>query len=880
MRPLDTLIRRFAFLRRRTESDAGVDAELEFHLERQTELFVSQGMSPAQARREARLLFGGVEGIKEESRAARGIPWLEDIWRDTLLGLRQLRLTPAFTVTAVLTLALGIGVNSAIYSVVDAVLLKPLPYADPDRLVALWETEGRQNSRSSVCPANLADYKKRSTLFDSITGYEYALVNLTGGGPPERITGHRVDTDFFRVMAVQPAIGRAFTAGEQQLGRDRVVILGHELWHRRYGADPNILGRKIRVEGQPYEVVGVMPAGFEPPLNLAAKQRIGLYAPLSFPAEMLVNRGEHLLHSAARLKPGVRLESAQAEMDGISRQLAREFPKFNGQLTVRLSALNTDITRRYRNVLWILLAATAAILLIACVNVSSLLLVRGIARRREIAIRLSLGAAPSRVVRELLTQSFLLGVGGLLLGLALGAAAIRAIVVSAPQGIPRLAQVAIDPRVLAVSALFTLAAVLFFGLAPALQILRARSTEAMQSGPRVSDGRFAVRWKSAFVVLEVALCLMLLIGSVLLIGSFRRVIGRDLGFRTSGILAMTIGLPEERYPTQEARARFFTQLMESVRALPAIQQVACANRFPMRGGWGSGFVFAGETEERMKAAPFQAVSPSYFGLLSIPLLRGRLLSDTDQQNSEPVAVVNLEFSRKYLNGDDPIGRQVQRGSNAPLLRIVGVVANVRRDGKDAELEPQVYLPVAQSGSYPVRISDFAIRATTDAMLLLPAVRAEVWKLDKDLPIAAVRRMDEVLDESLAIRRFALQMTAAFALLALLLALVGIYGVISFAVNLQKRELAVRSALGARRGTLLGMVLRRAALLIAVGVALGLAGAASLSRMLETLLFEVKPVEPLLYAAAATSLAVAAIGAGLLPAARAANVDPASVLRYE
>lgn len=810
-------------------------------------------------------------------------------------AVRLLLKSPAFALVAILTLALGVGVNSAIFSVVDAVMLQPLPYPEPDRLVSLWEENigkgpnnsntsgqslaiGTPRSRMTVAAANLMDYRTQKNSFESLAGFAVTGMNITESGPPDRASGEQVTANYFSTLGVYPAQGRAFLPDEDRPGANHVVIVSDGLWHSRYGGDPHFLGSQITLDNEKYTVVGIMPPGFRSPSQFNVTLPLVFYIPAAYPADLLSHHADHGINVIGRLKPGVTLAAARSELDAISQSLAQRYPNDCDNVKTGSDPLALDVSRGVRTSLFILLGAVGLILLIACANLANLLLVRAIGRQREIAIRFALGASRQRVIGELLAQSTVLAILGCGAGLIFGYWTQRLLTGFGPH-MPRLEGASLNGRVL----LFTLALSaitgLICGIFPAWQASKSKPVEAMRASERHLAGSSVMRWRSAFMISEVAVSMILLVGAGLLLKSFMTVNNVQLGIATERVIHMRIALPEMSYPTPERRAAFYEELERRTASLPGVQAVAFANNFPLRGGWSSNF----RTENHPDASPdadYQAVSTGYFQTLGIALERGRLLTPADRPNTELVAVVNAELVRQFFPNEDPIGRRFRRHDQAPWATIVGVVSDVRRSGKTGQINPQVYFPAAQTASYPVRLAEFAFRSAGDPKQLVAAVQQQVWGIDKDLPITNVRTYDEIISQSVSERRFQTLLLGLFAALALILAMVGIYGVISYSVSQRTPEIGIRMALGATRSGILRMVIGRAMLLVAVGIAVGTAGAYSLSQYLKSLLFEVKPGDPWTYASIAILLSVVAMAASLIPARRATRVDPMIALRYE
>ena len=805
-------------------------------------------------------------------------------------ALRLLGKSPAFTLIAVVTLALGIGVNSGIFAIVDAVMLRPLPYPEPDRLVSIWETltgdpPNQWNTHNSgdnprvrmpVSIANLADYSA-NRYFSAIGAYEQAAMNLTGDGPPERIAGECVSSDYFSVIGVAPAQGRAFLPDEQRPGNDHVVILTYELWQRRLGLDPNWSSTSLTLDGEPYRVVGIMPQGFQSPGQFATTNRLSFFVPASNPPALAADRGTHQMSAIARLKPGATAAQAQAELDAISSRLEKQSPGTNRHIETAMAPLSDDVVRNARTSLLVMLAAVGLVLLIACANLANLLLARAVGRQQEITIRFALGASRARIIGELLTQSLVLAALGSVAGLALGIGTRTLLVKLAPAGIPRLASAGLDSRVLLFTLILSLATGIVFGLFPALQVSKARPAQSLKSSERGAAGARIMRWRSALMAAEIAISMILLVGAGLLVRSFLTLSGVQLGFETEHVLAMNINLPPARYASNDQRFAFFNDLSSRVGNLPGVTTAAFANHMPMRGGWDSSIYLDNGAQVN---SDFQTVSPGFFETLQIPLQRGRLLTPADRDGGQPVAVVSMQFVRSLLNNQDAVGRRFRSNSRTPWVTIVGVVGDIRRGGKDAEIAPQAYLPAAQGNLWPVRLTDFAFRAAGDPKTLIAAVQQQVWAIDKDQPVTNVRTLDETISRAAAQRRFQTLLLLLFAGLALALALVGVYGVISYSVSQRTGEIGLRIALGAGRGDILKLVIARAMFIVGAGIFAGAAGAYALSRYLETLLFEIRPGDPLTYGSLALLLSIVAFTACYIPARRATKVDPMVALRYE
>jgi putative ABC transport system permease protein len=795
---------------------------------------------------------------------------------------RLLARTPGFTIVAVATLGLGIGVNSAIFSVIDAVLLRPLPYPHPERLVAFYEHEGNdQDGRGGISPANMADYNQNH-VFTGISHVGTPGMNLTGAGTPERIFGIQAGSNFLDILGVPPAMGRNFLPEEDRYGARHVVIVSHELWQQRLGGDRAVIGRAITLDGEAYQVIGVLPAGFQSPEEFTEHQPMLFVVPDCWPPN--IDRGDHYDHAIARLKPGVSLAQAQSEMLTISARLAKAYPNTNAKLAVGVAPLGADMVRRVRTAMLVLLGAVGLVLLIACANVANLLLARSAGRSREVAIRLAMGAGRWRIVRELLVESAMLAVLGCALGLILGAWTRDLLVSIAPKDIPRLDTAGLSLRVLGFTALLASFTVFLFGMIPAWQVSGVRPNLALKSAERSTGSGAVLRWRSALMAAEVALALVLLLGGGLLWKSLVRVTGVDLGFQPDRVLMARVNLPDLRYPDGARRFAFFQELEQRVGRLPGVQSAGFTFCGPMRGGWGSVYETpegpGSEPDYRLRSADFEPVSTRYFETLGIPILKGRAFMPADKEGAPPVAIINQVLARKLFPNGDAAGHRIRREGARAWETIVGVVGEVHLESQAERVHPQVFFPAAQTGLYRVPVADFAIRTSGAPRSIAREVQRQVWAIDKDQPVTRVETLEEVVSASVAQRRFQALLLLLFAGVALVLSVVGVYGVVSYAVVQRTQEIGLRLALGAQRENILRLTIARALRPILAGLAVGLAGALAASRLLTSLLFEVKPSDPATFAAVAALLGVVALGACLIPARRATRVDPMVALRYE
>lgn len=856
-----------------------LDDELALHRDLLAEHFERQGMDGEEARRRATITLGGIEQGKEQVRDVRGFAALESFRRDVSHAIRLLAKSPAFSLVTIVTLALGIGVNVAIFSIVDAVVLRPLPYSHAARLMSIWETNDA--GRMVVAPGNLADYRGARS-FDGIAGLAARARNLTGMGEPETVQIEEVTDNYFSVLGVDAALGRTFNDRDGEPADAQVVVLSDAFWRRRFGADPAVLGRPVLLDGVPHEVIGVLPAGFRGLYDLMSAERRSAWVPAVYPPDVINNRGDHEIRLVARLAGHATVESARGELTAISERLAQEYPATNGRVRAAMQPLADDVVRNVRASLMVLLLTVAIILTIACVNVANLFLARGVGRRREIALRFALGATRARVVTTLVAESLVLATAAGLAGVVIASWMTTLLIAVAPQDIPRLEAVVMDARVLSYTAMVALATGVLFGAIPAWQAGHARPLDALAGSGRVVAGRAVMRWRNALMVAQIALSAVLLVGAGLMVKSLMRLNGVPLGFDPSHVIAMRVTLPESRYPSGDARLQFFEQVEARLAAIPGVVAVAYSNNLPLRGGWSSGFGIDGEPlpPDGYLQADFQAVNASYFRALGITLLKGRSFAASDHRQAPAVAVVSRMFEARFLRGESAIGRVFRRGPTAPPITIVGVVDDVRRDGRTSDLNPQVFLHAAQTSIYPVRLADLALRSERAPEYLMPSVRAAVSVVDPEQALTNVRTLDDILVAGSASRRFQALLFSLFAVLALVLASVGTYGVVSYVVSQRVPEIGVRLALGASAWGIYRWLLGRTAVVVLAGAVAGLVAARLLGRYVSSLLFEVSVGDPQSYAMAAAVLLTVASTASVLAGRRAVQIDPTMALRYE
>ena len=798
------------------------------------------------------------------------------LWRDVRFGTRMLLRRPGFSAAVVLMLALGIGVNAAIFSVFKAVLLQPLPYPDAERLVQVWEIDPDLGGRNTISPVNWADWRERCESFDDIAVYEYDPLTLTGQGEPRRLVGAMVSHGFFDILGVQPLLGRTFLPEEDRPGGDRVVVLSHPLWQRSFGGDPDWVGKSITLEGHTFAIVGVMPAGFAFP-NTATQ----LWAPLA--VEIVPDRrGNHYLYGVAKLAEGSDVDRAQAEIDAVALQLAADFPDTNANSGVELVPLHEETVGQARSALWILLAAVTLVLLIACANVANLLLARGRVRQREIAVRSALGAGRTCLVRQLLTESVLMALIAGALGALLAAWGVDLFLWLSGGGVPRRHEIGVDPGVFAFAFAISVGTGLLCGMAPALQATAQNVGEALKETSRGSSGgRRRRRAHGALVVVEVALALLLLVGGGLLARSFVRLQSVDPGFVADGLLTFQISLPVVKYPESHQQAEFFRRAIERVALVQGVLHAGATRGLPYAGSRSqSSFTIEGRPptpDGPPRHADYRLASPGFFRAMNIPLLSGRLLEEGDDAGSAMVAVINETMAERFWPGEDPIGRQISPGNPPTTREIVGIVGDVKQQGLHSPPAHAIYVPYAQRPHYKMSL---VARTRVEPYSLIPAIRRAVREIDPDQPIYGIATMQARLDGSIAPQRFSMSLLMVFAASALLLALVGVYGVLSYAVNERTHEIGIRMALGASRGDVLRLIVGRGLVLCGTGVAIGLLGALGLTRILAGMLFGVTPTDPVVLAGTSLLLVAAGLLASLLPALRAARVEPQRALRCE
>jgi predicted permease len=867
---------RLRSLFRRGQVEAELNEELRYHLERQIEVNTAAGMSVEEARYAALRAMHGLDQRKEECRDMRRVRLIEDLWQDFRFSLRCLLKRPGFTAIVLLALALGIGANTAIFSLVNAVILQPLPYRDPDRLISVYGTRNR-STQGSVGPTDFLDYRSQNKTFEQFaaSGSMMLPMNLTGSGEPERLNASIITGNYFDTFGVRPALGRGFSLENEKTGQDHVTVLSHAFWQTRFGGDPNIVNKTINLDGKAYEVLGVMPA------EVVLPQPAQLWVPINFDADPEMKmRNARFLRGIGRLKEGVTLDQAQTDTDLIAAQLEQQYPDSNTGWSLRLIPLREILVGGSRTMLFILFGAVGFVLLIACANVANLLLVRAAARQKEIAMRTALGASRLRIIRQMITESLLLAIFGGALGALLAVAGVKLLVSLGEDNIPRTANVKIDATVLAFTLLISLATGLLFGLAPAIRTMKENLVDALKDGIRGgSEATVKNRTRSLLVVFESAIAVMLLIAAGLLIRSLVALQNVDPGFDPNNVLTLRVDLPRQKYNTPEKASNFFEQLETRVAGLPGVKAVGLITDLPLSGE-------ARDMPYRVEGRPatsdiafvdFRRVNKNYFSAMRIPLRRGRNFTEQEVRQSDKAIVVSQAFVDSVCPNEDALGKRliIWSGIRNEPYEIVGIVGDTRYQSLQGEPSATMYVPTRE-----LLFVNLVIRTQGDPLSLVGGVRKEVNALDPDQPIAVIRPMTEWVAMSAAGARYRTTLLGLFALLAMILAATGIYGVMSYSVAQRTQEIGVRMALGARPLDVLKLVVRQGMMLALIGVIVGLAGALALTRVMSSLLFGVTERDPITFVAVAALLIVVAFISCFVPAHRATRVDPLIALRCE
>jgi predicted permease len=851
--------------------------ELDAHLELLTAEYIRRGMTTEEAQRSARVRMGGVTQLRETHREVGGLPAAENLFQDVRYALRTLRNRPGFALVCILTLGLGIGASTAIFSVVNGVLLRPLPYPNSSRLVRIEESHPGE-SAANFTYASYLDLERESKSLENITAFRPWSFNLTGDGEPEHVTGALVSGSFFSALGLQPLLGKTISAEDDQPGGDyHVVVLSYALWQSRFGSDRGILGRMLRVSAENYRVIGVMPGGFDYP------DRSRVWCPLVAGGELHNNRRSHLLTVIADLRSGKPLGSAQGEMTVIAEQIEKQNPGIDPEMLITAVSLQKNLVAPVQPALLILIFAVGLLLLLACANLANLELAQAAARQKEFAIRLAIGAGRARLARQLLTESLVLSSLGGALGLGIASQSLLLIVAVNAHNMPRSGEISLDWRVLGFTLLVSLITGLLFGLAPAMVGMRIDLITSLKEGGSVLTGATRPGSSRALVVLQFALAVVLLVGAGLVGNSFVRLLQVNPGFNPRGILAISLFLSPVEYPEGDPKGPVLLhQLLENIRSARGVRSVGLVNALPITGGPDTDFVIEGRPvppANNEPSADIRTADSGYFRTMGIPLLGGREFTEGDNAGARRVMVINQTMAREYWPHEDPIGQLVTMKDWGPPLtgEIVGIVGDVKANGLDAVVGPMIYWPYSQ---FPQLFNTIVVRSEDDPLRLLPAVKGAIWSIDKNQPISKAETLDQILAESLARRHLYMVLLSIFSSAALLLATVGIYCMVSHSVSQRTHEMGIRLAIGAERKNVLLLVLIQGTKVALLGIAVGIAAALALTRLMSNLLFGVSATDPLTFAAVAMLLTLVALLTSYIPARRAMRVDPMVALRYE
>jgi len=862
---LKSFLRRVQGLWRSETIHQEITDELKFHIDMRVEENIRRGMSPDEARRDAERSFGNFTRIKEQGYDVRGGQWLEAVWQDLRYSARLLLKRPGFTAIAVVTLALGIGATTTMFSIVNSVALRSLPFHEPDRLVMLEEKWLPRFPRFETSPLDFLSWKAECQSYVDMAAFAPVFFNLSEGDQPERIAGARVNANLPGLLGVSPILGRGFTAEEDTAGANQVALLGHSLWQRRFGADPQVIGRAVRMNGVAFTVVGVMPPEFRFPLEAE------IWMPMGFTPDELKSRNNHFIWAVGRLKPGVTPQQAQSEMDIL-------MPRIQGVWRGRVVSFSDHYIGDVRLTLGLLLGAAGLVLLIACVNVANLLIARSATRQRELSLRTALGATRGRIVRQLLTETTLLSFLGGASGLLLAFGAIALVRRWPLPAIHRIEETSLDPQALALTLLLAIGTGVLFGLSPALR----QSTglqDALKAGGRVAGGAARTRIRNALVIAELALAVVLLVGAGLLLKSLWRLLDVPLGFNPQNVLAVTINLPRTIYREPFQQAEFADRLLDRLKSVPGPETVGISTGVPLLPVTDVGIYFEGRSGELSgTTANYYRVSPGYLRVMQIRLVRGRLLTEQDSATSPPVVLINETMARRFFTDEDPIGKRLDISGPTYMREIVGVVGDVKQESLRTPTPPQVYEPFSQK---PGRSFHVLLRVpANNPAQFAETVRQEVRAIDNAQPISEARPMEAIVARSVTRDRFSALILGAFGCLAVILAAVGIYGVIAYSVAQRTNEIGVRMALGAQGADVVRLALRQGLRLVIIGVVIGLLISAVATRVLAAVLFGISPIDPLTFGAVALLLSLVALLACWIPARRATKVDPLVALRCE
>jgi putative ABC transport system permease protein len=868
---------------RKESTEKQLASELQFHMEQQVRDYMDTGMDPEQARRKTRLEFGGLEGVKEECRESRRIYIIDTFLQDVRYGVRMLRKSSGFTLITVLTLALGMGANTTIFSTIDSMLLHPLNFPELNRLVVLSEPLPHSVSGSeTVAPADYLDWTRQASVFEGIAAYQSWGSDLTGVGEPEHLDGARVSSDFFSIVGMGTALGRTFTPDEEMPGQNQVAVISYGLWQNRFSGDPHILGMSISLNGVPYKIVGVMPQDFSFP------RATQVWAPLPLSSDFVQEREKQSVLALARLKPSVTPAQAQAEMNTIAARLEQLYPQTNTSRKVAVTLLRDQAAGDFTPMfLWISLGAVLFVLLIACINVANMQVARAAARQREMAVRASLGATRKRMLRQLLTENVILALLGGAAGIAVAKLLMHLLKIGMPMQITRLIPgwqtMAINSRALIFTFAVALATGIIFGLAPALGASKPDLTDALKEGEKSSIFGARQRLRSLLVTFEVALALVLLVGAGLMVQGFRHLVETEKqGYNPGNVLTLGVSLNQTRYRQDHRIVGFYLESLDRIRTLPEVLSASIVSHIPATGGWSTEkFLIEGQpgpAPGELQVTNFLAAAPQYFHTMRIPIVNGRDFADHDRAGSPKVAIVSGEFVRRYFSGADPLGQHIKLGSaTAEPATIVGVVGDVKRFMFDRGQRPTVYVPHAQ---YPLLSMGLVVRTSGDPQKIAAQVRAQLLAVDKEQPVFDIKTMEGIITEQVSGVRVGAISMLFFGLLALLLSAIGVYGVVAYSVEQRTHEIGIRMAVGARARDILGMVLAQTARLTATGLGIGLLGAFAMSRAMVKVMFGMITLDLTTFAVFTALLAGVALLASYIPAQRAARVNPMITLRHE
>jgi predicted permease len=884
MAPLRILLTKLGGLFRKRRLEQQLDEDVRAHLEMLIEENVRSGMDPEEARYAALRQFGNVSSMKEECREHWSIRIIEELVQDVRYGLRQLRRNPGFTIVTILTLALGIGANTTIFSAVNAELLHPFLFKDQDQIAKVWETAPKQNvDRSAVAPANFLDWSKQNKTLDLLAADHHWNVDLTGRGLAERVEGCQVTANFFRLLGVEPLFGRFTNATDYHPEQQNVVVFSYGFWQRHLGMDRSIVGKAVLLNNQKFTVIGIMPKGFDYPLGAEA------WSPLDLTGTAGADRANHYLEVIGRLKPGISVGQAQADLEGIAERLGQVYPQTNSGHGVRVAGLVRYVTGDARPFLLLLLVAAAFVLLLACANVVNLQLARATGRQKEIAVRLALGAGRWRLIRQLLAETLVMAVLGGLAGALFASWGLRLLMRSIPpfivQHVAGLAHLRVDSTVLFFTLGVALVAGILAGLVPALRVSHPDLNRTLKEGGRGGSSAPAhQRIRSVLVLAEIALAVVLLVGAGLMVKGFRHLINSDLGFDRRNVLTFSIALPPSKYQSNTSIRNFYRSVIQGLEGLPGVESAGTVTTLPATGGWNkTQYRAEGQpptTPGELRLTVWQSVTPGFFRALHVPLIQGRFLASQDGADTQPVAVISRSIARLTYPGQNPVGKQIKLGgerNDEPWRTIVGVVGDVKQSSLDPAVHPTTYVPFSQT---PLAGSSVVLRTSGDPLALASAARRQVESVDPNVPASDVRTLEQVVSGETSGVGSAARTMAAFGLIALVLAAAGIFALMAYSITQRTHEIGVRMALGARRADILSLVIRRGMMLAAAGIGTGIAAALILTRFLSGILYGVKPTDPVTFISVSLILIGVALLACYIPARRASKVDPMVALRYE